>query len=194
MKLLNVGAGGNRPQGDHWWNTDTLRTQLAIGTPERANLDAEPRYVEWDLLNGPVPFEYESFDGILLQHVIEHFTCHEAVEVLKKCRALLKPGGVILVSVPDAEYFLQVHDQDTKERAVELFGEPIHDEGFERFFDYALFRYDHKQVLTDVSLMCLMIKAGFNFNTYPDSEPAPLTEMQKQLSRRMFSVELYAIK
>src|SRR4030095_7596872 len=147
MKLLNVGCGGQRPQDEHWTNLDTLRTQLKEGTPERTNLDRESNYVECDLLTQSIPFPDESFDGICLVHVIEHFTCHEAVEVLVKCRRVLKPEGFILVSVPDADYFLSVYDRDTKDRAVELFGEPIHDAGFEKFFDYGLFRFDHKQVL-----------------------------------------------
>jgi SAM-dependent methyltransferase len=119
MRLLNVGAGGNRPQTEIWWNLDNLRTQLKEGTPERTNLDKEPRYVECDLAVQSIPFPDEYFDGIALVHVIEHFTCHEAVDVLIKCRKVLKPGGLLIVSVPNAEYFLDVYEQDTKERAVQ---------------------------------------------------------------------------
>lgn len=201
MRLLSVGCGGQRDQSEHWWNTDNLREQLAIGTPERANLDAEPRYVECNLMLQSLPFNDEFFDGILLQHVLEHFSCHDAVDVLLKCRRVLKPGGLLLASVPDAEYFLSVYDRDTKERAVELFGEPIHDAGHESFFSYALWRHDHKQILTRSSMECLFARSGFqrgafllNESVSSHSRHTVLNEMEKQLSRRKFSIEMCAVK
>lgn len=199
MKLLNVGCGGQRPQDPHWYNLDNLRTQLKVGTPERTNLDAEPRYYECDILNDPLPFEDECFDGVLLQHVLEHFTCHEAVECLKKCRRVLKRGGIVLASVPNSAYFRDNYSIDTKENAERVFGEPIHDAGFNKFFDYALFRFDHKQVLTYESLSCLFLAAGFNIyglfniNSWSNNDRV-VSAMKSQLSRRKFSVELIAIK
>lgn len=205
MKLLNVGCGGQRPQGEHWWNTDTLREQLPISTPERTNLDAEPRYVECNLLVQPIPFPDDYFDGIVLVHVIEHFTCHNAALVLERCKKVLKPGGLIAVSVPDASYFVKTYAIDTKDRAIELFGEPIHDAYFDKFFDYALFRHDHKQVLTVDSLICLLWKAGFVNNQVSQIRSNDIkggnlasnivyAEMEKILSRRKFSVEVTVAK
>ena len=66
MKFLNVGCGGQRPQSEEWYNLDNLRTQLKEGTPERINLDHEPRYVECNLLTEPIPFPVDHFDGMLL--------------------------------------------------------------------------------------------------------------------------------
>lgn len=198
MKLLNVGCGGQRPQNKIWWNLDNLRTQLNEGTPERTNLDKEPRYVECDLSVQSIPFPDETFDGITLVHVIEHFTCHEAVDVLIKCRRVLKPGGLLLASVPDANYFLDVYEQDTKERAVELFGEPIHDAGHEKFFSYALFRHDHKQILTADSLECLLRRSGFDivreFSVSYAMTDERMLDLYKVLNRRKFSVEMIAVK
>jgi len=197
MKLLNVGCGGQRPQDEHWWNTDNLQEQLAIGTSERTNLDAEPRYAECNLMTCPLPFDDGFFDGILLQHVLEHFDCHGAVDVLRKCQRVLKPGGLVLVSVPDAEYFLSVYHEDTKGNAVNLFGEPIHDDGFEKFFDYALWRYDHKQIFTDNSMVATLVRSGFKHVTKTPQDGYQMdiySEMEKQLSRRKFSLEMCAIK
>lgn len=197
MRLLNVGAGGQRPQDEHWWNLDTLRTQLKEGTPERTNLDREPRYVECDLLVQSIPFPDEHFDGILLQHVLEHFTCHDSVDVLLKCKAVLKPGGMLIASVPNAEYFLEWYDEDTRERAVELFGEPIHDADHEKFFSYALFRHDHKQVLNDSTLYCLLLRAGFmrkNIWEFSRRGAFIYPAIIEQLSRLKFSSILYAYK
>ena len=45
----------------------------------------------------------ELFDVITLNHVIEHL--HEPVEVLKRCYALLKPGGQLWMETPNIDSF-----------------------------------------------------------------------------------------
>lgn len=40
-------------------------------------------------------------DMVVLHHVLEHFGCGEADEVLKQCYKVLKPGGSLLIFVPD---------------------------------------------------------------------------------------------
>lgn len=194
MKLLNVGCGGQRP-GEPWTNLDTLRTQLMPGSPERINLDKEPNYVECDLLVQSIPFPVGHFDGILLQHVLEHFTCHEAVDVLLRCRAVLKPGGLLCASVPDADYFMAHHHSDTRENAVELFGEPISEPQHGTFFSYALFHKEHQQILSTTGLVALLARSGFKHvhRGLSGEYHGPICdEIEKQLTRRKFSAILYA--
>ena len=202
MKLLNVGCGGHRPQQEHWWNLDTLRDFLQEGTPERTNLDAEPRYIDCNLLHQSIPYRDEFFDGILIQHVLEHFTCHETTIVLGACRRVLRPGGLLVASVPDVGYFLSVYEQDKRERSVELFGESIsgdwQDAQCEKFFDYALFHREHKQVLNMEGLCALLLRSGFDRASVTPFDP-PLenqvaSEIRQQLNRLKFSAILYAYK
>lgn len=196
MHLLNVGCGSNRP-GPPWTNIDQLHSTLAVGTPERTALDKESNYVDFDISFG-LPFPEDSFDGLLISHVLEHFDCHGAVKVLESCHRVLKPGGLLVVSVPDAHYFLSVFYEDTPERAVELFGEPIHDAWQKSFFSYALFHAAHKAILTESSLWCLLLAAGFR-TIMPImagtklSNPA-MEEIEKVMNRRRFSLELAAVK
>lgn len=196
MKLLNVGCGGQRPV-EPWINLDTLQTQLMPGSPERTNLDKEPNYVECDLLVQSIPFPVGHFDGILLQHVLEHFTCHDAVDVLLKCSAVLKPGGLICASVPDSDYFMKVYHSDNRESAMELFGESIsgdwQDSQCKKFFDYALFHRGHKQILSTTGLIALLARSGFKYMTKGFSGEV-YEEIEKQLTRRKFSAILYAGK
>jgi len=203
MKLLNVGCGGQRPQDATWINLDELRKHLDVGTPERTNLDKEHNYVEHTLLAGPMPFQ-DIFDGVLIQHVVEHFNCFDAVTVLEDCRRVLKPGGLLVVSVPDASYFLSVYEKDTRDRAIELFGESIsgawQDSHYTRFFDYALFHREHKQLLTFDSLRCLVLKAGFTLDGFKvaigqdRSRQAVVDALRSQLNRLKFSTILWCAK
>ena len=43
------------------------------------------------------------YDAIILRDVLEHFTRDEIVDVLDLCRSAIRPGGVIIVQVPNAE-------------------------------------------------------------------------------------------
>lgn len=161
MKLLNLGCGGHRPQGEEWWNLDTLRLFLKEGTPERSNLDKEPRYIEHHLGSTELPFPPATFDGILCQHVLEHMDCHSAADVIKDCYHRLVPGGVFVASVPDVDYFRMVHPEDNRENADALFGEPISEPWHESFFSYALFHNEHIQLLNWNGLWALLVAGGF---------------------------------
>lgn len=207
MKLLNVGCGGHRP-GPPWINLDTLKESLRPGTPEMENLLKEPNYIECNLLKQSIDFPDQTFDGILLQHVLEHFTCHETTEVLGKCRAVLRTGGLLVASVPNSDFFLQCYEEDTVANAVTLFGEPISESQYTRFFDYALFHRDHKQILNPSSLLCLILRAGFKFedsyimhpyqHVYYSSRFLPASEERdmicRQLNRPKFSTIVGAYK
>lgn len=43
------------------------------------------------------------YDAILMRDVIEHFTRPEILEILAACRSALRPGGRIILQVPNAE-------------------------------------------------------------------------------------------
>lgn len=200
MKLLNLACNGCRLP-EPFINIDILRTQLKLGTPERTNLDAESNYAEADLLNG-IPFPDNSCDGILISHFIEHLDAKESVELLKEAYRVLTLGGYIIVSVPDTSYFRKVYNDDNKENAISLFGEPIHHwdiDGkivtFNKFFDFALFHHEHKQLLTTDSLWALMVKSGFDPHGINDEIDADSYNLLKgALNRHKFSLTLWAIK
>ena len=54
-----------------------------------------------DIIN--LPFNENSVDLIYASHVFEYFDRDEAVEVLKKWKKVLKPGGILRLAVPDFE-------------------------------------------------------------------------------------------
>ena len=66
MKLLNAGCGSQRPLNAEWTNLDDWEG----GGHE---ID-EPNFVRHDMRE-PLLFEENTFDGVLLSHVIEHMDC-----------------------------------------------------------------------------------------------------------------------
>lgn len=163
MKLGNLACGAVRPQAPEWWNVDSLRSSLHPGTPERIQLDSEGQYIDQDLEKYGLPFDDNSFDGLLLSHALEHFDCHTAARIMADCLRALKPGGVLLVSVPDASYFRKVHAEDTVENAERLFGEPIFlGDGESTFTGYALWCPGrHRAIISEDVLWHYFVRAGF---------------------------------
>jgi methionine biosynthesis protein MetW len=69
---------------------------------QEAIAEARKKYKETLCLNfntDPIPFSKEMFDVIVFADVLEHLLYPE--EVLKQCVDMLKPGGRIIVSLPN---------------------------------------------------------------------------------------------
>lgn len=202
MKLLNLACGATRP-GPPWVNLDMLHPELLTGTPERTNLDAEPNYIEHDLQK-PLPFESGTFSGILASHLFEHFDAIECRELIAECHRVLAPGGILMVSVPDASYHRSVYDRDCKTNCLELFGETMPDsEAKQTFLEYALFFVVHRQVFTEDSLWATLVNGGFASAGIKRIDPVestglfldePAAEMHSKLNRRMFSLVMVGTK
>jgi len=200
VKLLNLGCGAVRPQDPEWRNLDNLHAVLAPGTPERTQLDSEQNYVNHDIsTEATLPFRTEGLDGVLCSHVIEHFDCHAGAALMRECHRILKPGGVLLVSVPDAAVFRKNWDYDNVENAERLYGEPIHlPDGETDFMSYAGFNRFHKVLLNEDSLWCYFVRAGFRATSIYDPRTVELFESERKmvplLNRLPFSLIMAASK
>lgn len=104
MRILDLGCGGGQ-------NGDLLKRAGArwVGGVERdAGACAEARLrldcvVEADLTNfDPASFGPEPFDAILASDVLEHVLCPE--EVLRHAVAHLRPGGLVVASIPNVAH------------------------------------------------------------------------------------------
>jgi len=92
---LNLGCGAKILEG--WVNVDTVSRgganyQGVKGTDPDVNADIRD-----------LPFDDDYADEAMAIHVLEHFYIWEAPEVLKEWIRVLKPGGKLIIEVPDLD-------------------------------------------------------------------------------------------
>ncbi|MCO7220215.1 methyltransferase domain-containing protein [Klenkia sp. PcliD-1-E] len=87
--LLNLGSGTYNAAG--WVNVDLWGLHGLWGVhPD----------VVWDLRR-PLPLPDGSVDAVFLEHVLEHLPAPVGLAAMDQAARLLRPGGVVRVSVPD---------------------------------------------------------------------------------------------
>lgn len=97
-KILELGVGGTKtredvvgvdivPKGE---TIDTINNVVSV-----ADVVAD--------VTKPLPFEEDSFDCIIARHILEHVD--DPISVLRQWYRVIKPGGYIIVAVPDIEIF-----------------------------------------------------------------------------------------
>lgn len=198
MKLLNLGCGDTRP-GEPWINVDNFATQFAEAAPELVRAQGEPNYVEADI-SKRLPFDDGSVDGVLLSHVLEHFDAQEGLRLLIECYRVLQPGGIVLVSVPDASYFRKVYPEDRNENWKRLFDTTDPKNTYPTFFEAALWFEQHKAILTEDAVWGYLTRSGFGQIAecrLPNADWVRLDvfrAMESLLNRRIFSVEMAGVK
>lgn len=120
MKIaLNIGSG-QRP---------------FVSTPEISwvNVDSQAKWnPDWVGDGRHTPSKDSQFDLVVLHHVLEHFGCGEGEGLLKEAHRVLKPGGSLLVFVPDlralARRWLNGDQFSTQVYVTNLYGAYMGDE------------------------------------------------------------------
>jgi hypothetical protein len=119
---------------------------------------------------------------------------------MKEVLRVLNPGGVILVSVPDATYFRSVHDEDRNENWPRLFEVTDPPNPIPTWFEAALWFDQHAQIFTEDSMWAHFVRAGFpshhvHLLVNSDENHSPtVAEIVPKLNRRIFSLEMWARK
>ena len=95
-RLLDVGCGGA-------WIGDHFDDYTGIDVSPEAVEAARSRGRQVLLVDGdePLPFDEESFDGVVLKDVLEHVA--NPVTLVREVRRVLRPGGRVFASSPDAQ-------------------------------------------------------------------------------------------
>ncbi len=100
-RLLNLGCGPLMYEG--WINADEYAFKRAL---RQKAFDPE-----WRLdITQPWECSNDYWDGIFTQHVLEHVSYSEAVNVLEECFRTLKPGSWLRVSVPGLRKYVDFYE------------------------------------------------------------------------------------
>lgn len=109
MNKLHLGAGRNLLSG--WLNTDNHELPQKHQTLLKQTTQHLDVTKEFNL-------ESNFFDYIFTEHVIEHMSYSDGVNMLTESYRVLKPGGRIRISTPDLEFLIRMYlekDQLIKE-------------------------------------------------------------------------------
>ena len=95
--LINFGCGPNLHPG--WINIDKSTN----------------KGVYYHDLRNPIPLCNNSVLHINAEHFLEHLEIFYAKKFLSECHRILKPGGTIRISVPDAERYIDAYYKNNTE-------------------------------------------------------------------------------
>jgi len=98
LKKLQIGCGKNALVG--WLNTDLLYKKNEV-----AYLDAGRKF----------PFPDETFDYIYSEHIFEHLTFTQGLNLLSESYRVLKSGGYLRLATPDFDFLIGLYNEPEKE-------------------------------------------------------------------------------
>ena len=95
-RLLDVGCGTG-------WLAEHFADYTGVdGSPDAVGVAAaRGRNVSLADVDQPLPFDDASFDGVVLKDLLEHVA--DPVAVVAEVRRVLRPGGLVFASSPDAQ-------------------------------------------------------------------------------------------
>lgn len=135
---LNLGCG--LAVAPDWLNIDGSLNALVAGMPspmhrlvyhltgarqyyseqEYCRLLKGHKFMHHDLSTG-IPLKNEVADYIFSSHFLEHLFRKDADHLLRECYRVLKPGGVLRISVPDLEYALSLYSSGQTEKMIQSY-------------------------------------------------------------------------
>jgi predicted SAM-dependent methyltransferase len=121
LKKLNLGSGKDKREG-----------YLNLDYSKETNPD-----IVWNLEKLPLPFEKNTFEEIIANHILEHL--HEPLGVMRDLHRICKDGAIIKIRVPyfshESAYSNITHYHQFTWTSFDLFDEshPEHWQGFEKF-------------------------------------------------------------
>ena len=125
LEKLHLGCGLNTPSG--WLNVDgswnalfakfrflrKFLSKLGIIDQSKVNINWDHKIFIHDVRK-PLPFKDNSFKYIYASHLLEHLYFEEAMNLLKECLRVLKPGGILRVMVPNLQEIIGRYMENKK--------------------------------------------------------------------------------
>ena len=133
--IVKINLGCGLAVAKNWINIDGSLNSMFAGFPswvhpiafklsgarqyyslnEYCNILAKNRFLHHDLSYN-IPLHNECADFIFSSHFLEHLFEADAEKFLKEAMRVLKPGGILRISVPDLEYAVGLYSQGKKNK------------------------------------------------------------------------------
>lgn len=147
---LNLGSGAYPLDG--WTNYDLI---------------SHPGVTQHDLTKG-IPLPDNSVEFIFSEHMIEHIERLQADALLRECKRVLKPQGVMRICMPDLRKIAQIYI-DRNESAMVALGLYESNQGcFCNFINQAMRAWGHKYLWDEETFTQLLQNIGFSITRYSD--------------------------
>ena len=172
MNKVNLGSGINAVDGwiniDNTWNIHLSRHtilkkilhSLHIISTETYKTTWPSSIIKHDIRKS-LPFEPSSIDYVYSSHFLEHVTKQDAQTILENIHKILKPSGLLRITVPDMYYLAKRYT--SHEISVNTFlNETMLVKGKPATIFESLFSHSHKWMYDEVSLIQLLLYAKFN--------------------------------
>lgn len=116
------------------------------------------RFWHWDVRLG-LPYDAGVVDLIFLSHVLEHFDYADGLKLLRECRRVLKPDGLIRIAVPDARRLMLAY----LDGAIGQFSQITASDEADpvAMLNELLYSGDHKAIYDESALLKTLERAGF---------------------------------
>lgn len=130
----------------------------------------------WNL-NWGLPFQSETIHEITSNHVLEHLDLPIVVKILRECRRCLKPNGVLDVTVPHFNPYIDAYLSKNYELLSQLISDIPPDQGdlyntcFDRIAWLLLRAGEHKTLFDQESMLAKLRLAGFENVVVKDPDP-----------------------
>ena len=152
VRKLHIGCGGNILSG--WLNSDYYPKSAKI-----LHLDT----------THPFPINNNEFDYIFNEHMIEHISYPQGLQMLIECFRILRVGGTIRISTPDLAFLIDLYRNDKSSLQKEYIkwatdrfirDIPYYDETF--VINNFVRNWGHLFIYDEKILRSSLEKAGFN--------------------------------
>lgn len=176
---LHLGCGSTVVPGwenvDKSWNVHLARVpgsrrllaRARILTDEQAHATFPPGIVRADIRRG-LRYPDGSASHVYSSHVIEHMARWQALELMRECRRVLQPGGVIRLATPDLgriieDYVRREGDANAADDLMHQLGTHCDAPGSiaQRLIRRLVFA-PHQWLYDEHSLPALLVEAGFS--------------------------------
>ncbi len=170
-------------------NTQVRKLHLGCGwnlLPGWLNMDYIPLCRRALYLDARRPFFFvsETFDYIFSEHMIEHMSYHDGLNMLVECHRILKPHGKIRISTPDLAFLIALYgtarsslQREYVEWANSTFLKDAPDDNEVFVINNFMRDWGHTFIYDERTLKSAMISAGFTDVTKFDLQKSGDTEL-----------------